>query len=123
MPLIDKVKIPKNELMDRMVENRANHIRDVKELRRARRLEIQEKLEEVLAKMASKKKWQPKQSYQFPLQQSYEEEYDRAIQMVEMTTDEVIELTEQQFDQLVLDNWGWKHEMVSNTMRYAGKMR
>lgn len=39
---------------------------------------------------------------------SYENSYTRAIRMLELSIDEVIELEENIFNQLVLDEWSWK---------------
>ena len=39
---------------------------------------------------------------------SYENSYTRAIRMLELSIDPVIELEENIFNQLVLDEWSWK---------------
>ena len=47
--------------------------------------------------------------------QSYESSYVRAIRMLELSIDETIEIEEDVFNQLVLDEWHWKHSFtVSN---------
>lgn len=52
---------------------------------------------------------------------SYEKDYGRAIRMLELSVDEVIEVEEDIFNQLVLDEWHWKHSFsASNTMYKAG---
>jgi hypothetical protein len=52
--------------------------------------------------------------------ESYESSYTRAIRMLEMSVDEEIELEEDIFNQLVLDEWNWKSSFtVMNTM-YKG---
>lgn len=35
-------------------------------------------------------------------------DYDRALRMLDLSVDDVIELDERQFDQLVRDEWDWK---------------
>lgn len=48
---------------------------------------------------------------------SYEDSYKRAIRMLELSIDEVIEVNEDVFSQLVLDEWVWKRQFtVANTM-------
>jgi hypothetical protein len=48
---------------------------------------------------------------------SYEDSYKRAIRMLELSVDEIIEVEEDVFNQLVLDEWSWKHNFTaSNTM-------
>jgi len=52
---------------------------------------------------------------------SYEKDYSRAIRMLELSVEEIIEVEEDVFNQLVLDEWHWKHSFsVTNTMYKAG---
>lgn len=44
---------------------------------------------------------------------SYEKEYNRAIRMLELSVEEIIEIEEDIFNQLVLDEWAWKHSFVT----------
>lgn len=46
-------------------------------------------------------------------------EYDRAIKMLEMSTDERVELTQQEFSQLVMDDWGWQRQFLVSNSRYS----
>jgi hypothetical protein len=48
---------------------------------------------------------------------SYEDSYKRAIRMLELSVEEIIEVEEDVFNQLVLDEWDWKRGFIaSNTM-------
>ena len=49
---------------------------------------------------------------------SYEDSYNRAIRMLELSVEEQIELEEQIFNQLVLDEWHWKHSFVAMGATY-----
>lgn len=49
-------------------------------------------------------------------------QYDRAIKMLEMSVDDVIELTSQHFGQLVLDKWDWTERFVSSNSTYVDFM-
>lgn len=52
---------------------------------------------------------------------SYESSYKRAIRMLELSVDEVIEVEEDVFNQLVLDEWSWKRQWsVSNAIYKSG---
>lgn len=47
---------------------------------------------------------------------SYENDYSRAIRMLELSVEDVIELDDTIFNQLVLDEWHWKQSfLVSNS--------
>lgn len=49
---------------------------------------------------------------------SYETEYTRAIRMLELSIDEVIEVDEDIFNQLVLDEWSWKRSFQLSASLY-----
>lgn len=49
---------------------------------------------------------------------SYEKEYDRAIRMLELSVEKEIEVEEDVFNQLVLDEWAWKHQFVASASLY-----
>ena len=52
---------------------------------------------------------------------SYEVSYNRAIRMLELSVDEIIEVEEDVFNQLVLDEWSWKRSfMVANSTYKIG---
>lgn len=53
-----------------------------------------------------------------PAPVSYEKEYDRAIRMLELSVDKEIEVEEAVFNQLVLDEWHWKHQFVASSTLY-----
>jgi hypothetical protein len=56
----------------------------------------------------------------FPL--SYEKEYDRAIAMLEFSVDTTIELEQQIFNQLVLDEWQWKMSFDATNSSYKSML-
>ena len=49
---------------------------------------------------------------------SHEKEYDRAIRMLELSVEKEIEVEEDIFNQLVLDEWSWKHQFVASASLY-----
>jgi hypothetical protein len=49
---------------------------------------------------------------------SYEDNYNRAIRMLELSVEEQIELEEQIFNQLVLDEWHWKQMFTTMNATY-----
>ena len=51
---------------------------------------------------------------------SHLEEYDRALAMLDMSVDETITLQVNEFQQLVMDEWGWKREFIRSTSAYQG---
>lgn len=49
---------------------------------------------------------------------SYEDSYRRAIRMLELSVEDVIEIEEDVFNQLVLDEWAWKRGFVAASAMY-----
>lgn len=49
---------------------------------------------------------------------SYADEYTRAIRMLELSVEDIIEIQDGVFDQLVLDEWHWKTSFVASTALY-----
>lgn len=49
---------------------------------------------------------------------SYENSYTRAIRMLELSCEDVIEIEEDVFNQLVLDEWSWKSNFSMNSTLY-----
>ncbi len=49
---------------------------------------------------------------------SYADEYTRAIRMLELSVEDIIEIQDSVFDQLVLDEWHWKTSFVASTALY-----
>ncbi len=118
--LLDKVKVLKDELLGIMKKNREQHAIDVKELMLSRHNEVKAYFSQMLEKMQSDPEFQPSESINFPVPVDNTASYDRAIKMVEMSIDQEVELTEHQFDKLVMDNWEWKHELL-RTSQFFGK--
>ena len=49
---------------------------------------------------------------------SYEDSYNRAIRMMELSVEDIIELQEDVFNQLVLDEWAWKQQFNISASMY-----
>lgn len=49
---------------------------------------------------------------------AYADNYSRAIRMLELSVEDTIEIEEHIFNQLVLDEWGWKQSFVAASALY-----
>ena len=49
---------------------------------------------------------------------NYADNYSRSIRMLELSVEEIIEVEEHIFNQLVLDEWGWKQQFVAQSALY-----
>lgn len=120
--LMNNVKVKKGELLGALETNLEKHQADVSEALAARREEMAEYFKGAIVRLETNQEYQPRELIKFPMPKDNSDDYKRAICMVRMTVDEVIELTEDQFDKLVMDNWHWKQELLNTTSLY-GKLK
>lgn len=120
--VINKVKIEKSILLRELKANLENHTVEIEELRVARRDEIEERLQDVLQNIEIDVKYQPEAQYHFPYVVDHSADYERAIAMIEMSSDDIIELEEVQFRRLVMDEWEWTSEFKQMAATYSGKV-
>lgn len=113
------VKVNRFELLNIVRENKEKHIREYNE--------SVEDFKAVAVKIATSnlelantgdlaKISRIKSTPQPPV--SHEKEYERAIRMLELSVEEVIEVEQDVFNQLVLDEWSWKNAFVASASLY-----
>ena len=113
------VKLNKKDLLKIVIENRSKHIaaynESVEDYKTAAVKLAAEHVELAktgeLAKIAKIKAMPAAPT-------SYEKEYDRAVRMLELSVEKEIEIEEDVFNQLVLDEWAWKHQFVASASLY-----
>lgn len=113
------VKLNKKELLDILHQNREKHLADyetaVADFKAAVLKVAQANLK--LAKTGSLERIA--QIQHIPAApSSFAGSYARAIRMLELSVDEVIELDELTFNQLVLDEWQWKQGFMAASALY-----
>lgn len=74
-------------------------------------------LEQMLIKVADKNLIDPTIDLQKPA--NYSKAYQKAIQMLEFTSDKTITLDQSLFDRYVLDEWDWSRNFLSNSVLYG----
>ena len=113
------VKVDRTELLDIVRKNKVKHVKEfeesVKDYKKAAVKVAKEHVE--LAKTGeldqiAKIRAMPQKPA------SYEKDYDRAIRMLELSVEDTIELEEDIFNQLVLDEWHWKNAFVASNSLY-----
>ena len=113
------VKINKKELLSIVRENKEKHIREYAESVedfKAAVIKITEKNVE-LAKSGDLEKISKIRSIPSS-PTSHESAYTKAIRMLELSVDKEIELEEDIFNQLVLDEWSWKNNFAMMASTY-----
>jgi len=111
------VRVKKNELLEKVQDNRAKHRAIFEKALKGYRVAVIAELEIMLNE--AKKGRRIKRAVELiePVDQT--REYDRVIRMLEMSTDDVIELSQQEFTQYVMDDWAWKEHFLSTTIPYT----
>lgn len=117
-----QVKVNVDTLLTKMRDNLAQHKNDVEELLKERRAQIEDYYGDVLSKMGRDETFQPS-GRDFPMPEDNSASYERAIEMANMSVEKEITLSESEFDQLVMDNWHWKHELIRTSAFYGKALK
>lgn len=113
---MNKVNLKRLDLLDIVKKNREQHVQDFQEA-----VTDYEKAVVVVAKknLARAKLPGKKTFVSFPpAPVSYEDNYKKAERMLELSTDEILEIEDHVFNQLVMDEWGWKQQFVGTSALY-----
>ena len=110
------VKIERLRLLNIVIDNKAKHLAEYTEAVVDYKIAVTKvckyNLSEIEANRIDKLKKVPDQP------QTYENSYVRAIRMLELSAEDIIELDELTFNQLVLDEWQWKHSFSTSNTAY-----
>jgi len=113
---MDAIRIKKDELLAAVKKNREGHRAVFEEALEGYRKQAVAELEAILAEAKAGKRIRRGVSLIEPTDQT--REYDRIIRALEMSTDQVIELSEGEFAQYVMDDWHWKGQFIATTQAY-----
>lgn len=116
---MNSVKVDRKKLLKIVTDNKEKHITDFKESvedYKAAAIKLAEANLE-LAKSGNLEKIATMRAVpQKPV--SYEQNYTRAIRMLELSVEKEIDVEEDVFNQLVLDEWAWKNAFVASASLY-----
>lgn len=116
-----KVTINQNELLVILRVNRDIHEADYKDAYAGYLETCVEALEEMLKEFKDGER-ETVQWTEFP-PQSQVKDYDRVIRMLELSVDNEIELTADEFANFVQDDWHWKDNWTITNSNYISKTR
>lgn len=112
---MELVRLDKDDLLGILRENREQHRAIFEEALEGYRDEGIRLLEQHIADIRAGKVREV--FIRVPRPQDHTSDYDRVIRMLEMSQDDVIEVSEQDFRSYVMDDWAWKQDfLVSNRM-------
>lgn len=112
-----RIRIETSRLKAVLEENRSKH-KDVFERAMVgyREAAIKE-LDQIIADARAGKKIKRSLSLIQPVDQTAD--YDRALRMLDLTADDVVELEEHEFDCYVMDKWHWRNQFLSSNSAYV----
>ena len=111
-----KIKVPKDELLKILKENRQKHSDNYDKAKVGfRKLLIQE-LEKKLASANAGKK--VALSFKNRKPDNNLDDYDEVIGMLELDTNNIVELDAQQYKQYVKDDWAWSGNWTASNSLY-----
>lgn len=117
--VMQAIKMTRTELLKIVIENKAKHISEYNEaVEDYKKLVLQISKDNLkYAKEETLESFKKIKSIPTP-PVSYEDSYKRAIRMLELSVDEFIEVEEEVFNQLVLDEWSWKRNFTVAAASY-----
>ena len=114
-----KSRIKKDELLKILHENCKEHRETVTEALEGYKNTMIVYLEGMIESVKSGRQVEHHISLVQPMDQTTE--YKRTILMIEMTQDDVIELSAEEFANFVQDDWSWSHQFLASNARYSSK--
>lgn len=116
---MNSVKMNRLELLKIVKENATKHVADYDEAVADYKVAVT-KIAKANLKLANTAELEQIRKMK-PVPQSpanYADNYNRAIRMLQLSVEEIIEVEEHIFNQLVLDEWGWKQQFVAQSAMY-----
>jgi hypothetical protein len=104
-------------LLAKLKENKGKHIDEYNNTMKLYRNVAIIKLQEALTAAKSDGEFNPNVDLTKPV--SYEKEYNKAIAMLEATSDKTVVITDDEFGKYYLDEWAWKRSFSSSSSSYS----
>jgi hypothetical protein len=116
-----QIKVDKAKLLEIVRKNREEHGGTFEEAQKTYREVVIKALDEQLKAAREGQPFQLRVLVSLEAPQNHTADYDRAIQMLEMSVDDQIIVSEQEFQQYVQDIWGWSRDWAISNMNYVNK--
>lgn len=114
-----KVTVKKDELLSKMMANREKHVKEYELAWSGYKTEMISFLNLTVDEIKHKGVVDTHRIGALPRPQNHAKEYDRVIQMLQMSIATEIVITEQQFQMYVMDEWTWKQAFEVTKSRYS----
>jgi hypothetical protein len=108
-----EITVPKDDLLAKLKQNRDDHRAIFEEALTGYQAESEAELQQQLDLLRAGKRRDIRIVKVVP--RDHTSDYNRAIAMIEMALGDTITLSERDFAQYVMDDWGWQGEFLSNS--------
>jgi|18_taG_2_1085343.scaffolds.fasta_scaffold58069_2 hypothetical protein len=110
------ISVDKHKMLDTIKKNMDQHLVAYKEAM----LGFEKHYKSVLEDMINRFEFdnEIKSHVSFDIPKSHEEDYKSIIEMLEMSVDDVVYVTYDQFQRYVRDNWEWKKDFLMLSAKY-----
>ena len=115
-----QIDMSKEVLLEHLIRNKETHRADFEEAVENYRKKAGELLNRWLDELKVEGKV-VRLYANLPVPEEHTKSYDRAIRMVRNHVGETIALKEEEYEQYVDDDWGWRRSFASNTLSYTSK--
>lgn len=118
---LQSVRIRRKDLLEKLEYNRDGHRAVFEEAIEGYHQAVIKALQDALRDAKAGKKYRPE--IFLPEPADHTSDYDRAIAMLKMSLDEELVLSNVEFAQYALDDWGWKRDFIATANTYTDTQR
>ena len=115
--MLETVKVDRDKLLTTLQENKAKHVDEYNDAIAEYRKQAEKALRKRAIEIRDGETLR-KEIDDLPAPLSFVKDYDRAIAMVEWSTESELELDEHAFRAWVLDEWNWRSQFAGTTSVY-----
>lgn len=115
--MFNELTFKKDTILEKLRAGRKEHLEIVQEAQKGYREKLKEELLKKLHALESDERVNPNIRMYVP--ESHVDDYDRAIEMLELCKEEELTLTEKQFQCLIRNKWSWQHQFLESNMAYS----
>ena len=112
-----EVNVNVAELLEKLKENRTKHRGIFKDAQKGYRAEAIKQLDIALADAKAGKSINTEIYLEKPVDQT--KDYDKAILMLEMHSEDYIDVSASDFSNYVMDDWSWKRNFIATNSMYT----
>lgn len=116
---LNLVRVSKDELLDKIRGNAAEHHQIFEEALDGWHKAVIQRLEEMVADAKAGRDIALHVGLQRP--EDHSDDYESVIALLEMSQDDELEITFHDFQQYVMDKWGWQNQFLMSSTAYGSE--